>query len=38
MLSRGQHSIFEFDGDLLKLSLKNAQGRVTGTLTWSRLQ
>ncbi|MSR10720.1 MAG: hypothetical protein EXR84_02835 [Gammaproteobacteria bacterium] len=29
---------FEFDGDLLKLSLKNAQGRVTGTLTWRRLQ
>lgn len=29
---------FELDGDLLKLSLKNAQGRVTGTLTWRRLQ
>lgn len=28
---------FEFEGDLLKLSLKNAQGRVTGTLTWRRL-
>lgn len=29
---------YEFDGDILKLSLKNAQGRVTGTLTWRRLQ
>lgn len=29
---------FEFEGDLLKLSLKNAQGRVTGTLTWRRLK
>lgn len=29
---------FEFDGDLLKLSLKNAEGRVTGTLTWRRLR
>lgn len=29
---------FEFEDDLLKLSLKNAQGRVTGTLTWRRLQ
>lgn len=29
---------FEFEGDLLRLSLKNAQGRVTGTLTWRRLQ
>lgn len=30
--------LFEFDGDILKLSLKNAQGRVTGTLTWQRLK
>lgn len=29
---------FEFAGDILKLSLKNAQGRVTGTLTWQRLK
>ena len=29
---------YEFDGDLLKLSLKNAAGRITATLTWRRLQ
>jgi len=28
---------FEFTGNFLKLSLKNAQGRITGTLTWRRL-
>lgn len=28
---------FEFVGDLLKLSLKNAENRVTATLTWRRL-
>ena len=30
---------YEFEGDdLLKLSLKNGDGRVTGTLTWRRLK
>ena len=29
---------FEFDGDRLKLSLKDRSGRVTGTLTWQRFQ
>ena len=30
---------YEFDGDnILKLSLKDARGRITGTLTWRRLQ
>ena len=28
---------YEFDGDLLRLSLKNAEGRTTATLTWRRL-
>lgn len=29
---------YEFDRDLLKLSLKNPAGRITATLTWRRLQ
>tara|TARA_Y100001970_G_C13975184_1_gene720269 strand:- start:191 stop:652 length:462 start_codon:yes stop_codon:yes gene_type:complete len=30
---------FEFlEDDLLALSIKNSQGRITGTLTWRRLQ
>ena len=29
---------YEFEGDLLKLSLKNSAGRITATLTWRRLQ
>lgn len=29
---------FSADGKQLMLSLKNAEGRVTGTLTWERLQ
>lgn len=29
---------FEFEDGLLKLSLRDEQGRVTGTLTWRRLQ
>ncbi len=29
---------FEFSDGLLKLSLKDAQGRVTGTLSWRKLQ
>lgn len=35
----GQDNIrfFEFSGDLLKLSLKDDRGRVTGTLTWRKL-
>lgn len=35
----GQDNIrfFEFEGDLLRLSLKDAQGRISGTLTWRRL-
>lgn len=28
---------YELDGDVLRLSLWNADGRVTGTLTWRRL-
>ena len=27
---------YEFEGDLLRLSLKNAEGRTTATLTWRR--
>jgi len=35
----GQDNIrfFEFEDDLLKLSLKDPQGRITATLTWRRL-
>ena len=29
---------FSTDGKQLKLSIRNAQGRVTGTLTWERLE
>lgn len=29
---------FELEGNFLKLSLKNASGRTTATLTWRRLQ
>lgn len=29
---------FEIDGDLLRLSLRDADGRTTGTLTWRRLR
>lgn len=29
---------YEFEGDLLRLSLKDADGRITGTLTWRRLR
>ena len=34
----GQDNVryYEFEGDLLKLSLKDASGRITGTLTWRR--
>tara|TARA_B100000989_G_scaffold275056_1_gene234296 strand:- start:283 stop:777 length:495 start_codon:yes stop_codon:yes gene_type:complete len=28
---------YDFEGDLLRLSLKNAEGRTTATLTWRRL-
>ena len=28
---------YEFDRDLLRLSLKNPEGRITATLTWRRL-
>ena len=28
---------YGFEGDLLRLSLKNAEGRTTATLTWRRL-
>ncbi len=27
---------YEFDGDLLTLSIKNAEGRITGQLTWKK--
>lgn len=35
----GQDNVryFEFTGDLLKLSVKNAEGRVSGVLTWRKL-
>lgn len=29
---------YEFADDLLRLSIRNAEGRVTGTLTWRRLE
>ena len=29
---------FEFSGDLLKLSLKDSEGRVTATLSWRKYQ
>jgi len=29
---------FEFTEEFLKLSIKNAEGRITGTLTWRKLQ
>jgi len=29
---------FELDGDLLRLSLKDSQGRTTGTLTWRKIR
>ncbi len=29
---------FAPDGNQLMLSIKNAEGRVTGTLTWERLR
>ena len=29
---------YEFDRDLLRLSIKNPEGRITATLTWRRLQ
>ncbi len=36
----GQDNIrfFEFTEEFLKLSIKNAEGRITGTLTWRKLQ
>ena len=35
----GQDNIryYEFDGELLKLSLKDDSGRITATLTWRRI-
>ena len=34
----GQDNVryYEFEGDLLRLSLKNPEGRITATLTWRR--
>jgi len=29
---------FEFVGDMLQLSLKDTEGRITGTLTWRKLK
>ena len=29
---------YEFDGDMLTLSIKNDEGRVTGQLTWKRFE
>lgn len=36
----GQDNVryYQFDGDLLHLSVRNAEGRTTGTLTWRRLK
>lgn len=33
----GRVRYYEFDGDLLTLSIKNAEGRITGQLTWRKL-
>jgi hypothetical protein len=33
----GDNVRYEFEDDLLRLSLKNAEGRTTATLTWRRL-
>ena len=35
-VSEGWVRYYEFDGDLLTLSIKNAEGRITGQLTWKR--
>ncbi len=34
----GRVRYYEFDGDLLTLSIKNAEGRITGQLTWRKLR
>ena len=36
-VGRDNVRFYEFEGDLLRLSLKNAEGRTTATLTWQRL-
>ena len=36
-VGRDNVRFYEFEGDLLLLSLKNAEGRTTATLTWRRL-
>ena len=36
-VGRDNVRFYEFEGDLLRLSLKNADGRTTATLTWRRL-
>ena len=36
-VGRDNVRFYEFEGDLLRLSLKNAEGRTTATLTWRRL-
>ena len=33
-----RHFEFAADGNTLKLSIRNAAGRVTGTLTWARIR
>ena len=37
-VGRGLVRYYEFSENLLHLSLKNDQGRITGTLTWRRLE
>ena len=36
-VGRDNVRFYEFEGDLLRLSLKNSDGRTTATLTWRRL-
>jgi hypothetical protein len=33
-----RHYAFSDDGNRLMLSIQNAEGRVTGTLTWERMK
>jgi len=36
-VGRDNVRFYEFEGDLLRLSIKNAEGRTTATLSWRRL-
>ena len=37
LVGQGRVRYYEFDGDLLTLSIKDKEGRVTGQLTWRRV-